>query len=192
MEVVSDRIGSVSSEVFLTPPYGLSTVSIPLLAHDLKWNAPGLLREHPIVVYERAASQSYVWSTEEERTLGPALEALRLKQPPEVEKFFRRNRYAEILYRDYRCCAIHGLDLGPKTMEWLMEGNPPVYRNFMWPDEDDDTPVEQRCRTRIMFPLGYLAEMLTAMIESEDREAADAGWRIPYNATLTDELDDRR
>jgi hypothetical protein len=37
-----------------------------------------------------------------------------------------------------------------------------------------------------MFPLGLLAEMLSAMIDREEREAAQAGWRIPRDATLDD------
>jgi hypothetical protein len=192
----------------LAPVYGLTTVSIPLLAHDLKWNeaARDLLREHPLVVYQRAARDSEHWTSLKDRELAAALEALRSKQSAApVAKFFRQNRYADILYRDYRCCAVHGLDLSHKTMDAPVEGDfPPIYRNFLLgvdvaedvpPEEqvrirvelDDDGPPERQVRTRIMFPLGYLAELLSTMIDHEERESADTGWRIPRNATLLED-----
>jgi hypothetical protein len=98
----------------LAPTYGLTTVSIPLLAHDLKWNdARDLLREHPLVVYQRASHHSEHWTSVKDRELAAALETLRSKQSAvPAARFFRQNRYADILYRDHRCCAVHGLDLG--------------------------------------------------------------------------------
>jgi hypothetical protein len=173
----------------LAPMFGLETVSIPLLAHDLKWSeARDLLREHPLVVYQRASYYSEHWTSVKDRELAPALETLRSKQSAApVAKFFRQNRYADILYRDYRCCAVHGLDLSHKTMEAPVEGDfPPIYRNFVV-GLDEDVPPEQQVRTRIMFPLGYLAEMLSTMIEREERQSAEAEWRIPRNATLLED-----
>lgn len=170
----------------LTPAYGLATVSIPLLGHDIRSRAPTLRREHPIVVYERAAKSSLHWSSEKDRELSPALEALRTKQPPKIKDLFDRNRYAAILYHDYRCSAVHGLDFGPRTMDFpAPEDTPPIYRNFMAVPEAG-VPPERHVRTRIMFPLGYLTEILSAMIEREEHEAADAEWRVPSNATLDD------
>jgi hypothetical protein len=172
----------------LAPGYGLSTVSIPLLAHDLQADVgtSPLLTQHPIILYEQAADQSLHWDARKDRELAPALEALRAQQPPAIEKLFRQNRYSEILYRDYRCSVVHGLDFGPKTMDFPYEGDaPPSYRNFAV-GVDPDIPAEREVRTRIMFPLGMLAEMLSAMIDREEREAAAAGWRIPRDATLED------
>ena len=52
-----DRACFVRGLLNLAPMYGLTTVSIPLLAHDLKWNeARDLLREHFLVVYQRAST----------------------------------------------------------------------------------------------------------------------------------------
>jgi hypothetical protein len=162
----------------LAPMYGLETVSIPLLAHDLKWNeARDLLPEHPLIVYQRASYYSEHWTSVKDRELAPALETLRSKQSAApVAKFFRQNRYADIRYRDYRCCAVHGLDLSHKTMDAPVEGDfPPIYRNFVLdadvppeelnadvpPEElNDGVRPERQVRTRIMFPLGYLADLL--------------------------------
>lgn len=183
-----DRECFIQGLLDLAPGYGLSTVSIPLLAHDLKSDAAAtpLRRRHPIVVYERAAHQSLHWDSRKDRELAAELEALRAKQPPPIEKLFRQNRYAEILYRDYRCSVVHGLDFGAKTMDFPYEGDaPPIYRKFVV-GLDPDIPPERQVRTRIMFPLGLLAEILSAMIEREESEGAQAGWRIPRDATLED------
>ena len=97
----------------LAPMYGLTTVSIPLLAHDLKGNeARDLLREHPLVVYQRASYYSEHWTSVKDRDLAPALETLRLQA---VGSTGWRNSSGKIgtptfFGRDYRCCAVHGLD----------------------------------------------------------------------------------
>jgi hypothetical protein len=183
-----DRECFIHGLLDLAPGYGLSTVSIPLLAHDLKSDAAAspLRGRHPIIVYERAAYQSLHWDSRKDRELAAELEAMRAKQPPPIEKLFRQNRYAEILYRDYRCSVVHGLDFGAKTMDFPSEGDaPPIYRNYVV-GLDPDIPPERQVRTRIMFPLGLLAEILSAMIEREESEAAQAGWKIPRDATLED------
>ncbi len=142
--------------------------------------------QHPIVVYERTEDQSLHWDARKDRDLAQDVEALRARQPPPIEKLFRQNCYAEILYRDYRCSVVHGLDFGAKTMDFPYEGDaPPTYRNFMV-EVDPDIPPERQVRTRIMFPLRLLAEILSAMIEGEESEAAQAGWKIPRDATLDD------
>jgi hypothetical protein len=51
---------------------------------------------------------------------------------------------------------------------------------------DPDIPAERQVCTRIMFPLGLLTEILSAMIEREESEADQAGWKIPRDATLED------
>jgi hypothetical protein len=127
----------------LAPMYGLETVSIPLLAHDLKWNeARDLLPEHLSSSTSGASYYSEQWTSVKDRELAPALETLRSKQSAApVAKFFRQNRYADILYRDYRCCAVHGLDLSHKTMDAPVEGDfPPIYRNLVL---DADVPPEE-------------------------------------------------
>lgn len=79
-----DRECFIRGLLDLAPGYGLPTVSIPLLAHDLQADAATspLLAQHPIIVYEQAADESLHWDVRKDRELAPALEALRAQQPP--------------------------------------------------------------------------------------------------------------
>jgi hypothetical protein len=72
-------------------------------------------------------------------------------------------------------------------MDAPVEGDtPPIYRN-VGVGLDEDIPPEEQVRTRIMFPLGYLAELLSTMIDREERESAEDGLRIPRYATLLED-----
>jgi hypothetical protein len=88
---------------------------------------------------------------------------------------------AELLSRAWQLAA----KWRPRTPP-SKETAPPIYRNVVL-GLDEDIPPEQQVRTHIMFPLGNLAELLSTMIDREKRESAEAGWRIPRNATLLED-----
>ena len=183
-----DRRRFVDALRELVPGDPLSTISIPLLAHALKHakdpHANGLLSHHPITRYQQAAKSSEHWRSENDRELAPAIASLRVAQAPTIQNIFDRHQYAEILYHDYRCCPVHGLDLGPSTMNWEMPSDPPpCYRNFLYVP-DPEAPAQQQYRTRIMFSLAYLAQLLQTMIAVEEQAAILQEWRVPKNATL--------
>lgn len=102
---------------------------------------------------------------------------------PAVVSAVQKNRYAEILYEEYRCCAVHGLELGRKTCRPGYASSLPHYQNYTYQPHDPRLP-EHRYRTRIVFPLSYLAQLLLEMVEAEEEECDAAGWAIPNYPTL--------
>jgi hypothetical protein len=149
-------------------------VSLPLLAHDLGTAAPALLEQAPLRGCVAAGRASRIWSTQEDDAQAALVNQLRSSQPAMVQRLFDRNRYAEILYDEYRCCAVHGLELGWKTGP-AIERDDPGYMNYQY-GADDRRPPGHRYRTRIVFPLSWLAGLLREMTVREERACIAAGW----------------
>lgn len=166
----------------LAPQHQLDRVSVPLLHHDI-FAVAACLREHPsFSAYRKARDTSRLWTPAEDAAATTAI-ATFCRPSPDLNRLFRCNVYADILYIEYRCCAVHGLELGRKTC------NPfgtalPHYMNYMYPPEDP-RPPEHRYRTRIVFPLAYLAAVLGEMIAQEEQECAIASYVIPPYPTLS-------
>jgi len=179
-----DRESLVDALLTLAPGYGLATFSVPLLFHDLKWKARHLLSADPVARFKPTGA---TWLSTQDQEMGPALADLYAQQPQKLRTLFLRSRYADVLYREYRCSVLHGFDLGRATMT-VPEGpasefGPPFYGHHQLSD-DPDIPPDKKYRIRIMFPLPYLAEILNAMINEEERATTAANWRIPRLPTL--------
>jgi hypothetical protein len=160
----------------------LDRVSVPLLHHDISAVAP-CLREHPAFsAYRKARASSRLWTAPEDSSATAALASF-CGPCPDLNRLYSNNRYADILYTEYRCCAVHGLDLGRKTCNPLSGRLEPHYMNYIYPPEDP-RPPEHRYRTRIVFPLSYLAAVLAEMIDAEEKECSAAQYSIPPYPTL--------
>lgn len=155
---------------------------MPLLHHDIFTVAP-CLREHPaFAAYRIARATSRLWTSDEDATATAAITAF-CRTSPDVNRLFRNNVYADILYIEYRCCAVHGLELGRKTCNPFSAKPEAHYMNYIYPPEDP-RPPEHRYRTRIVFPLTYLAGVLGEMIELEEQACTSANYVIPPYPTL--------
>ena len=51
-------------------------------------------------------------------------------------------------------------------------------------DPQDPMPPRHRYRTRVAFPLKYLAALLRSMIDGEENACQVADWVVPPYATL--------
>lgn len=100
-----------------------------------------------------------------------------------MNRIFKSNVYADVLYTEYRCCAVHGLDLGRKTCNPFSGQLEPHYMNYTYAP-DDPRPPKHRYKTRIVFPLAYLATVLEEMISHEELECSSANYVIPPYPTL--------
>jgi hypothetical protein len=158
----------------------LGVVSLPLLTHDLKAIAPSLAAQPPLSAYVNSHG---IWGIEQDTAAADLTRKLRASQPVTVQDTFDRNRYAEVLYDEYRCCTVHGLELGWKTVAAFDSRDVPGYMNYIYSAEDR-RPVEHRYRTRIFFPLVWLAQLLQEMTGEEERACAAANWVIPAYPTL--------
>jgi hypothetical protein len=161
----------------------LGVVSLPLLAHDLKALAAGLSEQPPLKAYVDAAKSSRIWRIDEDTAADDLTRKLRDSQADRIRRTFDRNRYAEILYDEYRCCAVHGLELGWKTLPTFDGRIVPGYMNYRY-GEEDHRPATHRYRTRIFFPLMWLAQLLGEMVDKEERACTAAGWAIPAYPTI--------
>jgi hypothetical protein len=169
--------------VDLAPQHGLDTVSVPLLWHDIRTQAPTLAEHGAFLTYRAAARSSRLWTIEEDKHCASSIAVLKAAQS-DAAKLAGGNDYASLLYLEYRCCAVHGLELGRKTCRPFDKRMEPHYMNYRYSDDDQRTP-EHRYRTRIVFPLIYLARLLDEMIDSEEQASAAAAWAIPAYPTLT-------
>jgi len=168
----------------LLPMRGLSRVSIPLLAHELDCaNEATLLGTPPFSTYLAAVAQSRIWRAEEDT---PYQNVASLASSTKLHRrLFERNRYSEILYEEYRCCAVHGLELGQKTYSLQDASSGPTYMNYIYLS-DDQRSKNQRYRTRLCFPIGFLAGLLGEAVDAEEQQSADARFCIPEYPTLDD------
>jgi hypothetical protein len=165
----------------LAPDLGVA--SLPLLTHELKALAPGLSAQPPLSAYVATANSSRIWRTDEDAAADALTKKLRASQPDKVQRVFDRNRYAEILYEEYRCCAVHGLELGWKTVAAFDGRDVPGYMNYIYGAEDR-RPAEYRYRTRIFFPLVWLTQLLEDITGKEERACTAANWAISAYPTL--------
>lgn len=163
----------------------LRRVSVPLLAHDLV--QPGVPASTAIVreieAYRGAAAHSRIWSWNEDPLLDRVLADV--GTDANLSTLVRRNSYSQLLYEEYRCCAVHGLELGHKTFCSPEVRGAPGYMNYRY-DDNDPRSREERPRTRLCFPLDFLAEALREAIDTEEHECATASFSIPAYPTLDD------
>lgn len=168
----------------LTPGRGLERPAVPLIHHDLRLELPAAADHSVFTTYRAASGVSRIWNPEDDARLASQMPEL-LSKFPDAQRVVQRNSYAEILYEEYRCCAVHGLELGRKTCQPLDARIEPHYMNYMYGDTDSRA-AKHRYQTRIVFPLAYLAGLLTQMIEAEEEACVSAGWIIPAYPTLSD------
>lgn len=175
----------------LLPHHALDRVSIPLLTHELKAHvaaspahavASPALTSAPFTNYIAAAAASRLWRPDEDPPLD---EIASLARSKEERRLFASNRYSEVLYDEYRCCAVHGLELGRKTHS-APEMSIATYMNYRY-EPGDPRPLAQRFRTRLSLPLRYLSVLLSDAIDAEERQAASARFVIPPYPTLDDD-----
>lgn len=172
----------------LAPGHALGTVSLPLLHHDVRVRVlpskgqPAAADHDAFVAARQAGHDARVWATSGDLAGASQLADLRSRFPA-AAKLIDQNSYAEILYESYRCCAVHALELGWKTCRPFHAEPRPHYSNYIYGD-DDPRPAERRYRTRIVFPLPYLAVLLAEMIDAEEIACIAANWTIPPYATL--------
>lgn len=171
-----DRDCFIKGLLELAPGYSLGTISVPLLAHDLRTVRYEGLIKHPVFgSYSNASYYSRVWLARDDLSAAEGSALLKAGKPRHIVKIIDENTYAAILYAEYRCCVVHGVQLGMKTYECPdFYCSPPVYEHYLGSGR----------RTRIRFPLPYLAEILDTMIAAEENESISAGWRIPPYPTL--------
>jgi len=176
----------------LAPSHALSIVSVPMLHHELKQSgdpdAQTVLSIQGMREYANAASMSLVWSHQSDRTTTAVIEQRMNNHSSGTQKLILANRYAELLYEEYRCSPVHGLDLGWRTFPSFHrdeEDGHPAYSNYMYLPSDD-RPPERRYRTRICFAQVYLSQILTDAIDELERQCDVANWRIPAYATIED------
>lgn len=174
----------------LAPSHALSTPSVPLLAHDLAnlevnlAAARSILETPPFKSYADAQSTSRMWSASEDKSFSGELDRIRALHCTCIDKLFTSNRYADVLYEEYRCCAVHGLELGRKTCPPFGTSlTEPGYMKYCY-GNDDDRPEKYRYGTRIAFPLAYLARLLAEMISKEEQQCLASTWAIPSYPTL--------
>lgn len=105
-----------------------------------------------------------------------------------VRRALIRTTYAGVLYADYRCALVHGLDFGWRTWPGSESLGPratddvPTYMNFRY-REDDPRPAQHRSRVRISFSKPFLVRVLSEMIENEEAECAAQGHVVAPYAT---------
>ncbi len=167
----------------LAPGHDLSNIAVPLLSHDISMSFGSAHDAEPFLVeYRKAVANSRIWQTSEDST---QLESVRdfENRTAAARQIVQKNSYAEILYEEYRCCAVHGLELGRKTFCPRDGIQAPHYGNYIYASNDRRLP-KHRYRTRIVFPLAYLARLLDEMISNEESECNRDNWIIPDYPTL--------
>jgi hypothetical protein len=169
----------------LAQPHRLERTAIPLLHHDLQLAVPAAAKHSAFAAYRAAANHSRIWSATDDLGLTREVASLSSSFPPAAPSI-RANSYAAILYEEYRCCAVHGLDLGRKTCNPFDPRPEPHYMNYVY-GKEDPRPAVHRYRTRIVFPLAYLGVLLDEMIASEEAACVTAKWLIPPYPTLVDD-----
>lgn len=151
----------------------LGTISVPLLVEDAKLEAPQLAHSS-FTAYSNARRYCRIWSSGEDVDAHGELVTLRGRQPPKIQRLFDRNRYAEILYREYRCAVVHGLELGARV--GTTPTNPRSQISYM--NHMDKFP------TRITFAMPYLCELLWNLLHKQEQQCSEAGWPIPPAKSL--------
>lgn len=148
----------------------MSVISVPLLAEDAKPSAPDLLLHAPLSTYRDARRVSRLWQLREDVAAHHALVALRGQHlSDDTRKLFDRNRYAEIVYGEYRCACVHGLELGPRAESWQIHDEHDIsYSNWL-----NNYP------TRITFSKRYLCELLWRLIHTVEQQCSEENWTIP-------------
>jgi hypothetical protein len=189
----NNRQRFVTTLLDLGHPHPLHTVAVPLLHHDLIGLRPDptaetLLGTEPLREYARAAggpALARIWTRAEDVQGTGTIAALERSASKEVRKAIAANRYADLLYVEYRCGAVHGLDLGWKTFPAYRDreaGVEPAYTNYQYPGSE--RPGERQYRTRISFSLSYLCVVLSNVIDQLETLCSNAGHVIPPYATL--------
>lgn len=163
---------------------GLAVISIPLLARDIQRasvavsDRAAFQQTAPMVGYTSAQHQSRIWNASEDREATPTILTLVPTAPKQLRDIVTKNRYADLLYEQYRCSAVHGLDLGLKTCAaFFPDRDAPQYMNYS-KASGADYP------TRICFTLVFLVGLLGRLVDSVEETCAANDWTIPAHPTL--------
>ncbi|MGD0947655.1 MAG: hypothetical protein ABSA52_09500 [Candidatus Binatia bacterium] len=189
------------------PGHHLDRISVPLLAYDLQQlskkqgdvfsKAQALERHAALASYAKAAAEKRLWRCDEDKEWTPKLMSLAMCDAcnRNLWSVVEKNRYANLLYLQYRNCAVHGLYLGMKTSTaGLPSSPPPWYMNHRVAVDDPSkkttqgkqtkNPKKHRARTRIQFPIWYLVDLLGELTGELERRCAANAWTIPPNPTV--------
>jgi hypothetical protein len=173
----------------------LKTISVPLLMHDLRRlagnrnaHAAALLQHAAFREYEQAAATNRVWQSDDDRRafssiLSPAACEVCHNQ---LWSVVRKNRYADLLYLQYRNPVVHGADIGLKTSSAVLPvpgACEPHYANHRYGASCARGDAE-RYRTRISFSLNYLINLLSDPVNGLEQRCSANGWKIPPFATI--------
>ncbi len=173
----------------------LETISVPLLTHDLqhlpangKARAAALLQESVFCEYQDAVGLNRVWQSDDDRRCNSSVLSLATCDicADQLWPIVRRNRYADLLYLQYRNPAVHGVDLELKTSNAALPlpgAREPHYMNHRY-DSSGSRGKAQQYRTRISFSLNYLTKLLSELVDELEQGCVANGWRIPAYATI--------
>ena len=173
----------------------LTTISVPLLVHDLRRladnrnaRAAAFLQHAAFREYEEAAVTNRVWQSDDDRRAVSSILSLAACEicHNQLWSVVRKNRYADLLYLQYRNPVVHGADIGLKTssaalpMPGVCE---PHYANHRY-DASCARGEPERYRTRISFSLNYLINLLGDLVDDLEQRCSVNGWKIPPFATI--------
>lgn len=117
--------------------HNLDAISVPLLAHDLRqlskkqrdpsFKAQALLSHAALASYAKA-TEKRLWQCDEDKQWTPKLVSLAMCDAcsRRLWSIVENNRYADLLYLEYRNPAVHGLELGMKTSAAGLAASPPL------------------------------------------------------------------
>lgn len=181
------------------PMHRLETISVPLLLHDVEFVAQDLAvpwvsatkAEAEARTLERAEAEALLNSRalrrrEAEEAYGPLWDRGRdlaalaeLEAIPvtgSLDRTVRQSRYAEILYSEYRCTAVHELSLGARTHQDPLRDI--AYMNYQY-SPGDRRAARHRYRARISFSGRYLVALANDIVTAVEDACAAAGWVVP-------------
>ena len=177
----------------------LETISVPLLAHDLRRlaangnaRAAALLHEAVFREYQKAVGttdgMSRVWQSDDDRRSNSRVLSFATCDicKDQLWPTAGKNRYADLLYLQYRNPAVHGVEIGLKTSSAALPmpgAREPHYINHSC-DSRCSRGETQQYRTRISFSLNYLIKLLGELVDDLEQRCVANGWTIPPYATI--------
>ena len=173
----------------------LRTISVPLLFHSLHRSAATSPESALIfsalfgMLGTELAPRGQIWSASKDLEWADRIAKTATSATSKVAKTFRDVSYASILYTEYRCPLVHGLDFGWRTWTNSENGSgscddAPSYMNCFYAP-GDPRPAQHQVRFRISFSRGFLGRVLRDMIDNEEAECAATGWSIGRYPTRT-------
>lgn len=167
----------------------LTTISIPILAHDIQHSPDpqitGLYQRLDFFIrYQTAVDLGRSWTAADDRSDWARIQASQNALKPASE-LVEKARYAAIMYEDCRCTPVHALDYGRRISPGLLrpEHDNEVGYVHQTYSATDPTPPGERVATRIIITSNYLVTILKKVIDRLEDECMRDGYVIPVGAT---------